>query len=155
MCLQVHIYLYILFPLCAKKSYLTQKQLFTLEETSGNLLTLAKTAIEDATDFDHLIRLLTIKDFATQVVNETHEAIVDKVTNFSAEVTGIVSDKLAPCHPVWAVYTSLYDTFCESVLDGLVSKWQVVNQDFLGTIHTSCISPVSMQKTGISLYLHK
>ena len=100
---------------------MTEGHLSTLEESIGNLSASARTTINDATAFSDMIWILTNEDIASSLVNGTHQAIVGEVTNFATEVVDIVTTKLAPCHPVWVVYTSLYVTFCESVLGGLVS----------------------------------
>lgn len=100
-------------------------QLSILEETASSLLTSAETTIKDAAAFNDLVWFLTIEETATTLVNETHKSIVNKVTGFAVEVMDIVTNTLAPCYRVWAVYTSLYVTFCESVLGGLVSSQQI------------------------------
>ena len=103
---------------------MTEGHLSALEKAVGNLSISAQTTIDDAMVFNDVIWIVTNEEIESQLVNETHQAIVRKVTSFAAEVVDIVTTKLAPCYPVWAVYTSLYVTFCESVVGGLVSKWK-------------------------------
>ena len=99
--------------------------LSALEKAVGNLSTSAQTTINDAMVFNDMIWIVTNEEIGSQLVDETHQAIVRKVTGFAAQVVDIVTTKLAPCYPVWAVYTSVYVTFCESVLGGLVSKYML------------------------------
>lgn len=103
---------------------MSQGHLSSLEKAIGNLSTSSQTTIDDAKVFSDVIWIVNNEETASQLVDESHQAIVRKVTGFGAEVVDIVTTKLAPCYPVWAVYTSVYVTFCESVLGGLVSKWQ-------------------------------
>ena len=105
---------------------MTEGHISALEKAIDNLSTSAQTTIDDAMVFNDVIWIVTNEEIGSELVNETHQAIVRKVTDFAAEVVDIVTTKLAPCYPVWAVYTSLYVTFCESVLGGLVSKWRVL-----------------------------
>ena len=72
--------------------------------------------------FNDMIWIVSNEEIGSDSVDKTHQAITRKVTGFAAEVVDVVTTKLAPCYPVWAVYTSLYVTFCDSVLGGLVSK---------------------------------
>ena len=93
-----------------------------LEKSTGNLSTSTQNAINHSMVFNDMIWIVTNEEIGSQLVDETHQAIVRKVTGFAAKVVDIVTTKLAPCYPVWAVYTSVYVTLCESVLGGLVSK---------------------------------
>ena len=70
---------------------------------------------------DNAIWIVSNEEIGLDSVDKTHQAITRKVTGFAAEVVDIVTTKLGPCYPVWAVYTSVYVTFCDSMLGGLVS----------------------------------
>lgn len=58
----------------------------------------------------------------TSAVNNTLANIQTNIEQLISQAKTILRNELGRCRPVWAIYTSIHITVCESTLDGLVSS---------------------------------